>query len=738
MVDSINVIGPGWRATTPTGQIIKDAVLEFYDADTNGALTVYSDYGLSVSLGPSVACDSGGYPITSGNAKTLIYTGSAAYRMRLVSTGSGSVWDHDDIKGALDTSNFVNSETDISLVMASVADMVLLNVNAGQRITTTSYYSGWGATSRGPSGGAEYVVVLKPTHDVVRGVSTVDEYGDHTLANGNVALLISHDNVIDITQFGSRADGTDCSAQLAAAVTRFLATSASFGEQYPDSDQPSLYFPAGHYNAAATPITITTSNTGQVIFGDGIASQLEGILILIDDNRCQVRDVLLRGAGAFGIRCDGSTNSLRGAIVQNVWIRDRTDGIRILGSSNANLLFTDVYCEKNTHGLRVDDTLGSQFVNCQFISNTEYGIYAIKAGELKFTNCNASGNENYGIYLVGGTGSQVVECYFHQVSCANNQTNIANRDTNAITAAASNGAGGTRLTIGAHTLTEGMQGIVITGTTDYNGTFDVFNVTATTVDIAVTFTSNQTGTLTRPEWDMFLQSNTAVGNINDMFFVGCNINFIRMSRVYNATFVGTRIKEQIWLENSCNRIMRVSTGRGRQTNSFRNIQFSGQNTGFMEIISSDATASSAATGTESLALRVPNSTKALVGNLATYNAIHLDETIGVQVTGAVYSGASLSVATDTAISFTPPQTSGRLDFTNGAGQTARMAQIGFNTVTPSTSSIYLGAIMAITTGALTGTTGGAGVITISAHTDGKIYVENRTGATHNLYWTIYR
>ena len=43
----------------------------------------------------------------------------------------------------------------------------------------------------------------------------------------------------------------------------------------------------------------------------------------------------------------------------------------------------------------------------------------------------------------------------------------------------------------------------------------------------------------------------------------------------------------------------------------------------------------------------------------------------------------------------------------------------------------------VDTGTLNGTTGNDDKFTISSHTDGKIYLENRTGASVNLHWIIF-
>lgn len=77
------------------------------------------------------------------------------------------------------------------LVFDNVADMALESVTVGTSCVTVSYYGGYAATLGGPTGGAGYIVVTKSEHDVMRGYSTVDENTDHTLQNGNVAILLS-------------------------------------------------------------------------------------------------------------------------------------------------------------------------------------------------------------------------------------------------------------------------------------------------------------------------------------------------------------------------------------------------------------------------------------------------------------------------------------------------------------------------------------------------------------------
>ena len=143
MVDSIAVLPPGWRALDSNGNLLTDGILAFFDAGTSNARTVYADANLSIPLGTTVNCNSAGYPVTSGNAKTLIYTGASAYKVRLTSVlFGGTVFEHDNVRGALDTSSFltdaavasrniVNVSTDRSVTALDAGSLLNVNCSAG-------------------------------------------------------------------------------------------------------------------------------------------------------------------------------------------------------------------------------------------------------------------------------------------------------------------------------------------------------------------------------------------------------------------------------------------------------------------------------------------------------------------------------------------------------------------------------------------------------------------------------
>jgi hypothetical protein len=113
MADNIQVLKPGWRALDANGDVYSGAVLHFFDAGTSNTRTVYSNYGLSTSLGTTVTCDSGGFPTSDGNSKVEIYTGSTPYKLTLKNSAGTTIWTLDNIKAALDTSTFL-TDSDIA------------------------------------------------------------------------------------------------------------------------------------------------------------------------------------------------------------------------------------------------------------------------------------------------------------------------------------------------------------------------------------------------------------------------------------------------------------------------------------------------------------------------------------------------------------------------------------------------------------------------------------------------
>ena len=65
--------------------------------------------------------------------------------------------------------------------------------------------------------------------------------------------------------------------------------------------------------------------------------------------------------------------------------------------------------------------------------------------------------------------------------------------------------------------------------------------------------------------------------------------------------------------------------------------------------------------------------------------------------------------------------------------------VAFSAAAGGASTVLLGggADIEVTTGALDGTTGNDNKFTVSAHTNGSLYLENRLGGTKNIIYTIH-
>lgn len=566
-------------------------------------------------------------------------------------------------------------------------------------------------------------------------------------------------DVVSVKDFGATGDGTDETTEITAAVTYWRSLqSGIFNEAYPTTAQIGLYFPSGHYVASG--LTIESNGTGALILGDGINSQLDGITISIKDRVCEVYNLLLRGAGTDGLLIDATTNDVRGGLFHNLWIKDKTNGIHLNSGagSNAHCKFNHVYVEGTAFGMLVENTSGFHAVDCHFINITDTGVRITGGEEHKFTCCTSFGCDRHTLWITGQSSS--IALGFYSTNCTWSGAGATAQDSYTIASVATNGAGGSTVTLtGNHTLTEGMQGTVISGTTTYDGTHDVFNVIDDAFDIAVVFVADPgTGTVVRPAWEVVLEGLDAPARCNDMYFDGGNINFIKLDNVYNAKFNNARVKQQLYLTDSvgtgCNRIIRMGPSRGRQTNSSLDIQISGQNTGFADIVYTDPTGAGFGPGDGGIRMTAPDKSVAMIGNLPqAYNEVFVAED-GIEFSSeelshamnanglkhdSQYSHTSGAIADDIAYSFTPPFASGVAIVTTGLGDIADMAQIAYNTATPTMADAgFLGADTELTTGVLANGAGTDVKITLSVHTDGAFYISNRTGSSQTFWVTFVR
>lgn len=135
MTDSTRVFDPGFRVVDATGALVSGAKIKFFDATTTNTRTVYSDYGLSSSLGSVVYCNSDGAPVASqgSSTKVLIYTGTTDYKVVITTSADATLFTFDSIKGALDTSTFLTTSSTSTLSMPNITKSADYTIVSGDR-----------------------------------------------------------------------------------------------------------------------------------------------------------------------------------------------------------------------------------------------------------------------------------------------------------------------------------------------------------------------------------------------------------------------------------------------------------------------------------------------------------------------------------------------------------------------------------------------------------------------------
>jgi len=150
MADSIAVFPPGYRVLDTDGDPVSGATLEFYDAGTTDARTVYSDNALGTALGTIVYCDSGGSPVaSSGSAsKVSIYTGDTDYKIIIKDSDGNTLETKDNLRGATDTAPFaagdealptwpvISKTSDYTILTTDQANVINVDPTASTRTMT--------------------------------------------------------------------------------------------------------------------------------------------------------------------------------------------------------------------------------------------------------------------------------------------------------------------------------------------------------------------------------------------------------------------------------------------------------------------------------------------------------------------------------------------------------------------------------------------------------------------------
>jgi hypothetical protein len=143
------LLPPGARVTTAAGVVISGGKVRVYNANTTTLSTLFSDATLSTPLTNPVNTNSAGYPVTAGNAVTLVFLADGNYDVAFLDASSVFVVGWEDVPalgadGASFTKDFTNSRFSIrgsgGTVYLEAGDATPDNVGGTMRI------GGWNGT----------------------------------------------------------------------------------------------------------------------------------------------------------------------------------------------------------------------------------------------------------------------------------------------------------------------------------------------------------------------------------------------------------------------------------------------------------------------------------------------------------------------------------------------------------------------------------------------------------------
>ena len=198
-------------------------------------------------------------------------------------------------------------------------------------------------------------------------------------------------------------------------------------------------------------------------------------------------------------------------------------------------------------------------------SSTDRGVVFSEmdptTGALKMTHTAIRNSVGNGFELRGATNSVPNESFYTAVTSTVNGYGAdafagkGNRQWTISSVASADAGVRILVTLSSdHDLSLGTPAIHLSGTgvPGYDDfTTYVYNVPATNqVVLDMNYVSDATGTLSTLGWDWLTESLNASQNVRAQFSIGGNYNRIKLDGGYSHWFVGTRLAQEIWLDNT--------------------------------------------------------------------------------------------------------------------------------------------------------------------------------------------
>ena len=268
MTDSVQVFPVNWRATDANANVVPGAKLKFYDAGTSTPKTVYSNEGLSTSLGVTVTCLADGSPANGSSARVLVYVGTAAYKLEIYDASDVLVpgMSFDNIKGAVVATATatavpytpVDSETsDFIIDAADLGHIKDVNTAGGNRTVTlmssaTATNGKWVGICK--NGSANTLTIAADGSETINGASTYTLNSD----NDSVILVADGANWVVLSDYNASSSSWQ-NARLEKSSANYTVLAADTGRTIALSGNTvnSLIFP--------TPTSFNTAHINMVV-----------------------------------------------------------------------------------------------------------------------------------------------------------------------------------------------------------------------------------------------------------------------------------------------------------------------------------------------------------------------------------------------------------------------------------------------------------------------------------------
>lgn len=389
-------------ALNSSGDPIPGAKLNFYETGTTTRKDTYSDRGL-----------------TTANTNPVIANGSGRFGNIWLESGDYKVVFTDANDVVIYTVDPYNEVASTSIVIDLTTDILGTDYSAVSYITTGAY------STVGDGGSARWYAT---------GTTTLGSAGTTDLANGfiydSVGTQFKYDNaVVNAKAFAATGDGTtDDTTALQNAVTFCM-----------DEDR-ALFVPSGTYRVTsqinaiqtstdadgASGLTIHGEGTGKTVFTNEVSS---GAMIYVQSTS----PYFAKGGiyEDFTILGDGVATSSNGIRTKGAWLttvnRVRIKGLKGIAflagddtstnpdtTANSIVTFNECQFESNYAGFKNPVNNNSPqilFNNCNITNNERYGIKAnssyimIKGGAVSFNGIHDGANAEGGIIINEETGT---------------------------------------------------------------------------------------------------------------------------------------------------------------------------------------------------------------------------------------------------------------------------------------------------------------------------------------------